>query len=117
MAGVTSTWWPWMMRFMLHSCRCAPAGPATGVSRALAQRHRRDLQSLAVLGDGTSRDHQALLGEKLRDAAVRQRFPGVFVSYQLLDQGADRRAGGRAAGVGRHVAAEEVLQLEHAERR
>src|SRR5206468_9118664 len=47
----------------------------------------------------------------------RQRRLGVLGGDQLLDQRADRRGGGRAAGVGGDVAAEEILELVGAARR
>jgi hypothetical protein len=87
------------------------------VKRRLAQVGGRDAQRLAVLGHGAARALDALLLEHLGDLAVRQRLLDVLGRHELLDQRAHRGARRVAAGLGAQRRAEEVLQLEGAERR
>src|SRR5262245_14788606 len=71
----------------------------------------KDLQGLAVLGDGAAGHHDALLGQYLRDLAVGERLAAVLGGHQLLDQRAYRGARSGTAGLGGDVAAEEILEL------
>src|SRR5437764_2916396 len=58
-------------------------------SKRLSHAHGRYLQRLAVLRDGATRDHDALLAEDLGDLAVRKGFPGILGGNQLLEQRPD----------------------------
>src|SRR6266540_4479541 len=92
-------------------------GKRPSCSKRLSHADRRDLQRLAVLGDGAARDHDALLAEDFGDLAVRQGPSGVLGCDQLLDQRPDGGGGAGAARLGGDVAPEEVLELEDAPRR
>ncbi len=83
-------------------------------SKGLSHAHGGNLQRLPVLGDGATRDHDALLVEDLGDLAVRKRLSGVLCGNQLLEQRPDsgRRTG--ASRLGGDVAPEEVFELENA---
>src|SRR5258708_23959985 len=83
-------------------------------SKRFSHAHGRYLQRLAVLRDGATCDHDALLAEDLGDLAVRKGFPGILRGNQLLEQRPDsgRRAG--APSLGGDVTPEEVLELENA---
>src|SRR6185503_5881330 len=106
MAGVISIWCPVRWRFM---------GVLPGL-KGFSQVGGQYLQGLAVLGDGATRHHDALLRQYLRNLPVGERLARVFRGHQLLDQGADRGARGGAAGFRGDVAAEEILELEDAAR-
>src|SRR5215210_7936820 len=82
----------------------------------LSQIDRQDLHRFAVLGHGAARDDDALLPQYFRNLAVGEWFARILRAYELLDEGADRRARGRPAALGTDVAAEEILQLEYSAR-
>src|SRR6266700_585513 len=70
-----------------------------------------NLQRFPVLRDRPPRDEDTLIAEEVGNPAVGQRRLGILGANELLDQRPDRRSGRRAPGIGRHVAAEEVLEL------
>src|SRR5258705_3718789 len=82
-------------------------------SKGFPHAHRRNLQGLSVLGDGTARDHDALLTQNLRDLAVRQGSLAVFRGDELLDQRADRRGGASAPCLRGDVTSKKILELEN----
>src|SRR5258706_10087592 len=86
-------------------------------SKRLSHADRRNLQRLPVLGDGATRDHDALLAEDIGDLAVRKRLSGILRGHQLLDQRPDGGGGARSSRLGGDVTPEEVLELENAARR
>src|SRR6266498_634128 len=92
-------------------------GKRPSCSKRLSHADRRDLQRLAVLGDGAARDHDALLVQDFGDLAVGQGSPGVLGGDQLLDERPDGGGGAGAARLGGDVTSEEVLELEDAARR
>src|SRR3977135_2517490 len=69
------------------------------------------LQRFTIFCDRPPRDHDSLVAEEVRDAAVGERCVTVLGGDELLDQRANRGRGCRAAGIGRDVAAEEMLEL------
>src|SRR6266849_684569 len=77
----------------------------------LAQIDWRYLQRFAVFRDRPPRDDDPLIAEEVRNAAVGERCVAVLGGNELLDQGANRSRGRSAAGIGRDVAAEEILEL------
>src|SRR5689334_532877 len=81
-------------------------------SKGLPHADRRNLQRLPVLGYRSPRDDDALLAQYFGDLAVREGTLRVLRGDELFDERADGRGGARAAGLGRDVAAEEILELE-----
>src|SRR6185295_4860075 len=77
---------------------------------------RRHLEQLAVLGDRAARHLQALADEEARDLRVGERIGGILGVDHPLDDAADRRRRAGAAARRRHLAREEVLELEDADR-
>src|SRR6266436_1671104 len=111
-----------MVRFMRgalsrQGTRFKNEGKRPSCSKRLSHADRRDLQRLAVLGDGAARDHDALLVQDFGDFAVGQGSPGVLGGDQLLDERPDGGGGAGAARLGGDVTSEEVLELEDAARR
>src|SRR5688572_9792384 len=93
---------------------CVIGSPATSgfALQRLSLRHRRHPQRLPVLRDGPACNHDSLFAKHFRDTAVRKWLSSILLIDELSNQGADRRARGGATAFGRHVAAEEVLELQ-----
>src|SRR6202158_624051 len=77
----------------------------------LTQIDWRYLQRFAIFRDRPPRDDDPLISEEVRDAAVGERCVAVLCGNELLDKRANRGCGCSAAGIGRDVAAEEILEL------
>src|SRR6187402_3987164 len=103
MPGVISTWRPVISSLM-----------TTRSVQHLALVGSRDLQLLAVLRDGATREHQPFLLEDADDLRVAERLARILVLDDLADALLDRDRRDAFPIRAADAAVEKVFQLEHA---